>query len=99
MNHIKKFFESGSVPTGGISTSKVWVVYRRRDLDINYNYKIYLTESEANVECQKANEDLKKMTGFVGPVENYFYSVFTLDDAIDYIKDGVKDEEFLNSRS
>lgn len=96
MKHIKTFEASEFDPVNGLSTSSVWVVYRRRDTE--FGYHVYLNKSDADAECEKTNNNLKKMTGFVGPVENYFYSVFTLDDALDHIKDAVKDNEFLNSR-
>lgn len=91
MKYLKTFESSNS----GISTSDVYVVYRKGELDINY--KIYLDKSSADKECDETNNRLKSMTGFAGPVENYFYSVFTLEDALYHIKDAVKDEEVRNS--
>lgn len=96
MKHIKTFESSEFDPKNGISVHDVWVIYRRRDTE--FGYHIFLNKADAEAECEKTNNNLKKMTGFVGPVENYLYSVYTLDDAVDYIKDVVKDNEFLNSR-
>ena len=95
MKHLKTFESSESNPNG-ISTSNVWVIYRRRDTE--FGYHVYLDKADAEKECENVNNNLKQMTGFVGPVENYLYSVFTLDSALDYIKDAIKDDEFINSR-
>jgi hypothetical protein len=70
----------------------VWVIIKYGDTDIN---EIYLKKDEAELDCIKRNEELKKIRYNA----NSKYEVRSLDGAIDMIKDSVKDNERENFAS
>lgn len=65
--------------------TEVWVVIKYGDSDIN---EVYLNKDEAIIDCSKKNEVMKLFIHI-----NNKYEVKTLDEAIDIIKDSVRDSE------
>ena len=80
-----KTFEDLQV-SKSISSNDVWVVYSNAVYDV---YEIYLKKEDAQIDCDLKN----KQSNDYFKTEISYYKVVTLEDAIDLIKDEVRDED------
>ena len=86
MKYLRKF---NMIKESKLSAyTDVWVVIKYGDYDIG---EVYLDKNEAELACVKRNEELKQFA--------YLKSkcvVKSLDDAIEIIKDSVRDDERMS---
>lgn len=82
MEYLKKFNESNT-----ININDIWVIYSSGGFN-----EVYMNKEEAQKVCDINNKESNEYF----KTNKSYYSVVTLDDAIDMIKAHVRDESWVN---